>query len=220
MARKKSSKNTPSKKGSKKISKEEILSSPASYRSLLFGIITVAVLFFIGISVFQFFQNKRQGEIDGGAVSIEEIDNALKNAGSYTVKSGDTLWKIAEVRLGSGFDWPKIADINNIKTPEDLKEGSQLNIPEIFSTSSPTPTLTENELRREAEARVESGEGVIMGGSKIAGEKYVIKRGDDLWDIAERAYGDPYRWVEIAEVNNLMSNPDLIHADNTLILPR
>jgi len=31
---------------------------------------------------------------------------------SYTVKSGDTLWEIAEAVYGSGFEWTKILDTN------------------------------------------------------------------------------------------------------------
>lgn len=32
---------------------------------------------------------------------------------SYTVKSGDTLWEIAEARYGNGADWTKILDANS-----------------------------------------------------------------------------------------------------------
>lgn len=53
----------------------------------------------------------------------------------------------------------------------------------------------------------------------ITGTSYTIVHGDTLWDIAERAYGDPYQWTKIAEANKL-ENPDLIHADNVLTLPR
>lgn len=33
----------------------------------------------------------------------------------YVVKSGDTLWEIANGRYGSGFEWKKIADANNVE---------------------------------------------------------------------------------------------------------
>ncbi|MFI5265695.1 MAG: LysM peptidoglycan-binding domain-containing protein [Candidatus Levyibacteriota bacterium] len=54
---------------------------------------------------------------------------------------------------------------------------------------------------------------------KITGKTYTVKAGDDLWNIAVRAYGDGYKWVDIARVNNL-SNPNLIFSDNVLVIPR
>ena len=53
----------------------------------------------------------------------------------------------------------------------------------------------------------------------IKGEEYTIVAGDNLWTIAERAYGDGYKWTEIAKANNL-ANPDLIFTGNKLKLPR
>ena len=53
----------------------------------------------------------------------------------------------------------------------------------------------------------------------IGGDKYTVQKGDTLWDISVRAYGDGYRWVEIAEANAL-TNPDLIHSGNEFVIPR
>ncbi|MEK7472889.1 MAG: LysM peptidoglycan-binding domain-containing protein [Patescibacteria group bacterium] len=48
---------------------------------------------------------------------------------------------------------------------------------------------------------------------------YEVVKGDNLWDIAVRAYGDGYKWVEIANANNML-NPSIIHSGNILVLPR
>jgi nucleoid-associated protein YgaU len=40
-----------------------------------------------------------------------------------------------------------------------------------------------------------------------------------LWTIAVRAYGDGYKWTEIAKANKLV-NPNLIHPGNVFVLPR
>jgi nucleoid-associated protein YgaU len=54
---------------------------------------------------------------------------------------------------------------------------------------------------------------------KITGASYTVQTGDYLWEIAERAYGDGYKWVEIARANNIQT-PDIIHTGNVLKLPR
>ena len=53
----------------------------------------------------------------------------------------------------------------------------------------------------------------------ITGGSYEVKEGDSLWEIAVRAYGDGYQWVEIARANDL-DNPDIIHPSNNLTIPR
>ncbi len=53
----------------------------------------------------------------------------------------------------------------------------------------------------------------------IAGNSYTIEKGDSIWDIAVRAYGDGYSWTRIAQANSL-ENPDLIFSGNVLKIPR
>lgn len=55
--------------------------------------------------------------------------------------------------------------------------------------------------------------------NEITGDSYTVVRGDNLWTICERAYGDGTKWVEVAKANELV-NPDLIHAGNVFVLPR
>lgn len=47
---------------------------------------------------------------------------------------------------------------------------------------------------------------------------YKIKKGDTLWSIAKRVYGDGRRYKELAEMNGI-SNPNKIYAGATLSLP-
>jgi len=55
------------------------------------------------------------------ATNYEEGDI---NKGEYIVKSGDTLWEIAEAVYGSGFEWKKILE-NNKSSIGFLPNGSQ-----------------------------------------------------------------------------------------------
>ncbi|GIW62971.1 MAG: hypothetical protein KatS3mg090_0797 [Patescibacteria group bacterium] len=49
--------------------------------------------------------------------------------------------------------------------------------------------------------------------------EYIVKRGDNLWKIAEEVYGSGYNAVDIAQANNL-DNPNLLFAGQKLVLPK
>lgn len=47
--------------------------------------------------------------------------------------------------------------------------------------------------------------------------KYTVKKGDTLWGIANRFYGDGTHLNKIKEANNLKS--DTIHPNDVLVIP-
>lgn len=49
-------------------------------------------------------------------------------------------------------------------------------------------------------------------------KQYTIQRGDTLWSICKKFYGDPLVYSKLAKANNI-PNPDLIYTGNTLIIP-
>jgi len=124
---------------------------------------------------------------------------------TYRIKAGDDLWKIAEEQYHDGYKWVDIAKANNLTNPGVINAGNVLVLPKV--TSSPTV------------AKAELASPQVVQSAKIVGTSYVIMNGDDLWNIAVRAYGNGYKWVEIARANNL-SSPNLIHSGNSLKIPR
>lgn len=167
-----------------------------SYSSIIYGALTVVVIFlvlFFGIKAIQ----QRNASITPEA----EQTSAQKE---YVVKEGDTLWSIAEKTYNDGFKWPEIAKENKIVDPSNIEKGTKLILPELAPTAEITPTVSEENIPIQ---------------EKITTQEYIVVKGDNLWDICVRAYGDGYKWVEIAKANNLQ-NPDLIHPGNKLELPR
>ena len=192
---------------------QKLMDNSNSYKSLVYGIITVVVLFIVlALGIRTLSQNKAQ--IDDGAVMTQKsTENATENR--YVVSEGETLWSIAEKSYNDGFKWGEIAKANNITDPAALEKGARLVIPKLTTAQQPTSSTIDTSTQQAPIAQTQEQ----LPGAKITGNTYTTVHGDFLWEIAVRAYGDGYRWVEIARVNNI-TNPDLIFSGNELTLPR
>lgn len=174
--------------------------------SMILGALVIVV---VGALIFNYFKGVREEEKEE-VVSEEEIElvkeeGKLVPAGlpiSHKVVFGEHLWSIAEKYYGSGYNWVDIAKENTLTNANLLFVDQELTIPRV-EVRKPTTKLAKAE----------------TVGSTITGNTYSVVHGDYLWGIAVRAYGDGYRWVEIARANNL-ANPNLIHAGNVLTIPR
>jgi putative chitinase len=171
--------------------------------SMVLGAVVIVV---VGILVVNYFKKTDQGEIVPSATT--EKEQVAKIGEKHTVQKGETLWSIAQDAYGSGYNWVDIAEENGLTNPGDIAEGQELSIP---SAESKLATIMEEETKTEVQAEADT--------TKISGASYTVVKGDSLWNIAVRAYGDGYKWVEIARENNL-KNPNLIHSGNVLTLPR
>ena len=60
-------------------------------------------------------------------------ENSDEGGRSYTVVSGDSLWKIAEAMYGNGSKYPKIFDANRdiLDDPDKIFPGQVLRIPDL-----------------------------------------------------------------------------------------
>jgi nucleoid-associated protein YgaU len=162
--------------------------------SMVLGAIVVVI---VGILVVNYFKDKTNGSISTNATQTSAIKE-------HVVVKGETLWSIAEDSFGSGYNWVDIKSANKLKT-ETIDVGQKLVIPEV---SPKQPTITSK------------GNVTISQGSlSITGDSYTVVKGDSLWNIAVRAYGDGFKWTEIAKANKLV-NPGIIHVGNVLSLPR
>ncbi|MBI4089128.1 MAG: LysM peptidoglycan-binding domain-containing protein [Candidatus Levybacteria bacterium] len=174
-----------------------------SYTSLILGAIVVLVAGILFISFVRNAKNTQTSSTKEESNLEKQESNESKTSSTYTVKPGDDLWTISENVYKDGYKWTELARANKLQNPDIIHSGNKLTIPTITQKSEPTPTVPTQ----------------VTEKSSITGSSYTVKSGDNLWDISVRAYGDGYKWVELAKVNNL-SNPDLIFSGNVLKLPR
>lgn len=169
--------------------------------SMILGVLVVLV---VGALVINYFRNVRKPTAPTPQIELpsEKEEVKLEELPTlYKVKSGDNLWRIAETVYGSGYNWVDIAKENKLTNPNLLLAGQELTIPKV-EPKKPTAKVVASTF-----------------GEPITGDTYTVVKGDHLWGIAVRAYGDGYQWVKIARENNL-AKPNLIHPGNVFKIPR
>jgi nucleoid-associated protein YgaU len=57
------------------------------------------------------------------------------------------------------------------------------------------------------------------GQTVVAGEEYIVQRGDSLWKIAAKVYGRGNLWGKIFESNPQIKNANLIYVGQKLTIP-
>ena len=173
-----------------------------SYVSLILGIIVVVIAAFLLVILLRAKHGTKNVSIDKilNGVSTENMQQAKtvsQSQKTYTVKEGDTLWSISQSQYGSGYNWVDIAKANNVLNPGLIETGQKFSIPQNIKVINPKQLVA----------------------NPINGPNYIIVKNDSLWTIAVRAYGDGYKWVDIAKANKI-ANPNLIYSGNLLTIPR
>lgn len=169
------------------------------------------VLLFVGILIFNYFKKENNTKNEKGettpilsedmkkaGVELKEItlDSGEKQYQQiYKVKTGDSLWQISQNVYANPWLWPTIAQENKISNPDLLLVEQELVLPKI-----------ETDTQKEEMETIDKDE-------------YQVVEGDNLWNICIRAYADGYKWVEVAQFNQL-KNPDLLEIGQKLKLPR
>jgi nucleoid-associated protein YgaU len=198
--------------------------------SMVLGAIVIVV---VGFLIINYFKNIDTNSTLPPTETVSET--ALPT--THIVAEGEDLWSISENYYGTGYNWVDIAGANELANPGVITAGEELLIPAVearitgnqlaqaITTSTPTPEPTTTKvptpttLLPTATPRPQITPTAVSTESSIEGNSYTVVRGDNLWKIAERAYGDGYRWVDIAKANKLV-NPGIIHAGNVFVLPR
>ena len=165
--------------------------------SFVLGLIVVLI---VGSLIINYLKSDRGNipeELLSGVNSIESVNKTHK------VEKGDNLWNIAVNYYGDGFKWVDIATENKLENASNLEAGQELIIPNVEDMKV---TVAENDDQQTTE-------------NSITADSYQVQKGDSLWSIAVRSYGNGYQWTKIAKENSIL-NPNIIHTGNVLSLPR
>ncbi len=202
--------------------------------SMLLGAVVIVV---VGVLVVNYF---RGIDTENAVPTVETPANDTGKVAlptTHVVAEGEDLWTISEKYYDSGYNWVDIAEANELSSPGNIAVGQELTIPNVDSktigneladksenteatqTVTPEPTVNEKLSKNTAETNGQETQESVDHDKAITGDTYTVVRGDSLWSIAQRAYGDGNRWVDIARANNL-ANPRIIHAGNVFTLPR
>ncbi|HEY9676570.1 MAG TPA: LysM peptidoglycan-binding domain-containing protein [Drouetiella sp.] len=116
---------------------------------------------------------------------------------TYTIRAGDNLWNIAKDHLGSGMKWSELYKMNADvlgSNPALIQPGTNIQLPGDPSNI--------------ASAGAEHG-------------SYIVKAGDNLWNIEKGISGDGSKWGEIYNLNKdvIGANPSLIRPGMELHMP-
>lgn len=112
-----------------------------------------------------------------------------------TVRRGDTLWSIAEQRLGAGERWREIAALNRDKKMSDGR-------------------------RFDEAGTIQPGWTLLIPSPDVADHDVTVHAGDTLWAIAREQYGEGSDWPRIFHANGAtITDPDRIYPGEHLDVP-
>ena len=127
---------------------------------------------------------------------------------SYTIKKGDTLWDISKMY---GVSVDELTAANDLRKTDILQVGSVLSIPEGGSYVPPfTSTMAkidDSKTKKPIQKKKIRKQPIPPSG------KYIVKKGDSLWEISQTF---DIKLKSLKEINNL--NSDLLHPGQALVL--
>lgn len=171
---------------------KEKLNLKENYVSMSLGLLVVIL---IGVAIFNSVtgRNAEVGDSNSITSGSDSTDSAVMAnlPKKYTLLEGEDLWSASVKLYGSGYNWVDLAEANKLVDPDKVEAGMELVVPKI--TPRPTP--------EGAEVQV-----------------YTVGKGETLFMVAEKMYGNGSYWINIARANNLR-NINYIEVGQKLVIP-
>jgi len=145
-----------------------------------------------------------QGVVPAPAQSTDPIGIPVE---LYTLREGETLYKLCQAKYGNGNLWKELADFNKatIPNPTKMRAGMTVRLPAVHvlrGEAAPAPTE------------------LVSAPQPATGREYVIQKGDTLGAIAARELGSSKKWEAIYQANrDRMKNPSDLRIGKALRIP-
>lgn len=157
------------------------------------------------------------GESEQSANSAIDNEKLLADkSDTYKVVKGDDLWHISERYYKSGYNYVDIIKENKLAKDGRIEIGQVLKLPKVdpkkLTVKAESPKL-----------EIKNG---VVAEKKEAGTidttTYTTVKGDSLWTISVRTYGDGFMWTKIywANRNVIGKDPNLLFSGLKLNLPK
>lgn len=194
---------------------KKVLKSLKVNEGLISTIMGGVVVVVMAAMIFNYFKSINKNGLIADQAAQESAEEQLSKdlPTTYKVKKGDDLWKISERFYNSGYNFVDIAVANKLANASLIEVDQELVIPRVEPKKATVVVATE---KKEAVTEVANEK------TSIEGDKYTTVKGDYLWNIAVRAYGDGYAWTKIYTANKakIGVNPSVLFTGIELVLPR
>jgi len=196
---------------------KSILKSLKINEGLISSIMGGVVVVIMAAMIFNYFKSiNKNGKItdeSASNASVTEETTPKELPATYKVKKGDDLWHISEKYYNSGYNYVDIAKTNKLANASTIEVGQDLVIPKVEAKKV---TVAKAEPKTIIVAKTQATK------ISIEGARYTTVKGDHLWSIAVRAYGDGYAWTKIYDANKKVigRNPSILFSGVELTLPR
>src|SRR3989338_7374283 len=202
---------------------KHILKALKINEGLISSVMGGVVVVIMAVMIFNYLKSiNKSGTItdEPATDTAEQLSKALP--ATYKVNKCDDLWHISEKYYNSGYNYVDIIKTNKLASSGVIHEGNELTIPKVEVRLTPKMKAELAAKEKAAKEKVAVKTEVKTGKVTIEGAKYITVKGDYLWSIAVRAYGDGYAWIKIYNANQKVIGNDssLLYTGVELTLPR
>ena len=145
----------------------------------------------------------------------------------YTIKAGESLYKICQIKYGDGSLWKSLAEFNSnvIPNPTKLKAGVTIRLPSksvLRGELPPAAPLQQAQFDLGGSSMGTQPPGPAQQADPVtpSTREYTVQKGDTLSTIASKKLGSKSKWKQIADANrDRLNDPHNLVPGTVIRLP-